>query len=407
MKRLIPLVLTLLCVLQACSLQSGQTAAPLTPEPRLTEPSVLVPTATVPPTPEPTPTATPAPVSLVPNGFIASPDFSSLLFYSLEGAVIGSLQVNDLGYITPYSFHVAGVMAGGIPPLLYFRYGSPQVIQNIGGNETVLVTEDDYYQMTGGRGSPYFAYSTATLNETGIVTRLYVGAPDTIRDAEPVLEGAADNSLALKPLALDVEGGLPTILWYTGCWYGIGGDIVFPPCNRLISLDLETGASREVLGDDLNPSSLSPDHTWVAYSQIGEGMPLSIRNLVTGDDFSFPAWLENDRGSGEAAFSPDNAYVAWMEGSGYWLMEGTPTFHSMVRVGTTDGLLFGEYPSEYFDTAAGFAVRTAAPVAWLDGDSVLIQVRGLEAQEAALVRLDLPDTPVFLASGNFAGLTYP
>jgi hypothetical protein len=144
----------------------------------------------------------------------------------------------------------------------------------------------------------------------------------------------------------------------------------------------------------------------VAYAQPGGGMPLTIRNLVTGENFTFPIWPENDRGSGDGVFSPDNTNVAWMEASGT-SMEDPPTFRSIVRVGTTDGLLIGEYPAEYFDAAAGFPVIRASPVGWLDNDSVLIQAGGPDWQDNAILRLDLPATPVYLTNGNFAGFTYP
>jgi hypothetical protein len=339
---------------------------------------------------------------LLPNGFVADSNTPSILFYSPNGVMTDSLSNGNLVSIGPQSLHVTGGTSAGIPPLVYFSHsGGSQIIQNTGGLEVVLVSSiDDVFRMTGAECSPYFAYTTATYANAGLLTRLYVGTPATIGTATPVVEITVADLQALKPLALSMAGGIPIGVWYTGCQYGIG-EIIFDPCNRLTYLDLNTGVSSELVGDGFNPSQLSPDHTWVAYVQPGPGMPLTILNLVTGTNYTFPVVSGQP---GDGVFSPDNIYVAWMEASGE-LMGDAPNFQTMVRVGTTNGLLFADYPAQDFNTTANFTVIRASPVAWLDNDSVLIQVDG--DNNHAVLRLDLPTTQVKLASGSFAGLTYP
>jgi hypothetical protein len=403
LKRLIPAALILLFAILACITPGLPTDTPPGTEPFVTEPPATEPLPTEGITSEPL-----VPTLPLPSGFVAAPDTNRIIFYTPDGSVTGSLSPGDLGYIGTQSFHVAGGTSAGIPPVVYFtwRDSVAQILQNIGGVETLLVSNSDFFRMGGAEGSPYFAYSTASYADPGLLTQLYIGTAATIGTVAPVVEITATDFQALKPVALRMESGMPTGVWYTGCMYGIGGDIVFDPCNHLTFLDLSTGVSSEVVGDGFNPSELSPDHTWVAYAPPGGGEPLTVRNLVTGENYTFPVWPENDRGSGDGIFSPDNNLVAWMEASGY-RMDDPPTFRSMVRLATTDGALLGDFPMAFFTASAGFEVMWASPVAWLDNDSVIVQVSGVDWNNNAILRLDLPSSLIFLANGHFVGLIYP
>jgi hypothetical protein len=72
---------------------------------------------------------------------------------------------------------------------------------------------------------------------------------------------------------------------------------------------------------------------------------------------------------------------------------------------TTDGMFFVNNPAKYFNTVAGCTVIRAPPVAWLDNDSVLIQVS--DDKNEAVLRLDLPNSLVYITSGVLVSLTYP
>jgi len=392
MKRLIPSLLVLLLAVLACSLPGLPVEIPPATEPEAT-PATAEPVA--PPV---------EPPALIPSGFISAPDTSTILFHNPDGVITGSLAIGESG---SQSVHVAGGTSGGIPPVIYFSWsGTGQVIQNIGGVENVLVDGVEFFRLGGAEASPWFAYTTVSYVDTGLLTRMYIGTPATIASAAPVVDFVAEDYQALKPLALRMMGGEPTGVWYTGCMYGIGGDLVFDPCNRLTFLDLGTGVSTEVIGDGFNPSKLSPDRTWVAYAQHGGGMPLVILNLETGENHTFPAWAENDRGSGDGIFTPDSSLVAWMEGSGY-RMDDPITFHSLLRIGTTGGALVADFQAADFNAVAGFEVMWASPVGWLDNDSLLIQIGGLDWHNDAIIRLDLPGSLFLVSNGNFIDLTYP
>jgi hypothetical protein len=387
MKCLIPASLTLLLAVLACSIP-GQTS-----EPPITEPPILI---------EPPLLTTPMPI-----GFVVLPGTSSVDFYTPDGTWTGSVAVGDAGYYGTSSLHVAGSASSGTASLVYFSWrDEPVIIENMGGAESMLLIEPDFARLYGAEGSPWFAYTTATYTDSGLHTQLYVGTPATIASAAPVIDETVSDGQGLKPLALRMEGDVATGVWTTGYLVGIGGDLVFDPCNRVNFIDLDTGVRTELVEDGFMPSALSPDHTWVAYARPGGGEPLTILNLETGWNFTFPAWSLNDRGSGSGVFSPDNAYVAWMEGSGF-RMDEPPTFRSMVRVGTTDGTLLGDFSMELLSATAGFTVVWAEPVGWVDNDSVLLMVADVDWTNYGVMRLDMPGTLYWLVSGNFAGLTYP
>ncbi len=394
MKKSLPAFIILMLAVLACSIPGVPTdTGPIVIDPVVTD------------TTEPGPPVYTGPL---PSGFVAATDTTSISFFFPDGTYNGNLFTGDLGYIGPQSLHVAGGNSGGIPPVVYFtwRDGTGKLILNTGGVETVLLEQPEFFRLGGAPGTPFLVYTTATYSDLGLLTRMVSGTPANIASVAPVIDERDPGGFALKPLALRLESDAVTGIWYTGCMYGIGGDLVFDPCNRLFFLDLYTGGRTELVGDGYIPSGLSPDHTWMAYARLGGGNPLIIGNLGTGASVTFPAWAENDRGSGDGVFSPDNNYVAWMEASGERMGE-VPTFHSIVRVGTTAGVVLGEYPSDYFSTISGFPVRWVSPAAWLDNGSILIQTGGLEWTQNALIRLDLAGNLTYFTNGTYLGLTYP
>lgn len=403
MRRLLPSIAALALAVWACALPGVPTVAPPAP---VTEPpaSPITETpATVPPLAPPTPSP------FLPSGFVITDGSSSLMFYNSSGALTNTLVLGADSYVNRYSVHVAGGTSAGLPPVDYFlwRDSGPVIVENVGGVETLLMYQPDFFRLTGAPGTPYFAYTTAAYTDAGLLTRMYLGASFSIASAVPTLDLIDPEGYALKPLAFRLESGVPTGIWYTGCLYGIGGDLAFDPCNRLRFLDLTTGALTEILGDGFNPSSLSPDGAWLAYAALGGGQSLQIRNLGTGVSRTFTPWPLNDRGAGEAVFSPDGRYVAWIEASGY-IMDEPVTFQTNLRIAETEGTMDSQYLDDFFQTAAGFPILSAQPVGWLDNDTLLIQVGGFNPGESALLRFELAEEDIaYLASGYFITLTYP
>jgi hypothetical protein len=188
--------------------------------------------------------------------------------------------------------------------------------------------------------------------------------------------------------------------------WGIGGDIVFEPRKGMKYLDMSSGMVNEILNRDKAAWDVSPDRTWVSYSSISG--PLSILNRNTGEAFTFPLLPDSNRGAGDARISPDGQYVAWMEGSG-WTMAENPDFHASIRIGTTAGIHIADIPQTAFDNVASSEkVSWVEPVGWLDGQTLIVQVRFQDWNSAALIRINFDGSnPLYLTTGTFAAFLYP
>jgi hypothetical protein len=98
-----------------------------------------------------------------------------------------------------------------------------------------------------------------------------------------------------------------------------------------------------------------------------------------------------------------------MEGEG-WQMAEVPTFKSTVRVGQNNGAIVADLPMSAFEGAAGIGrIGRADPVAWLDNQTVIIQVRGFdEWDKVSLLHYNVISRETSgLAPGAFVGLLYP
>jgi hypothetical protein len=97
-----------------------------------------------------------------------------------------------------------------------------------------------------------------------------------------------------------------------------------------------------------------------------------------------------------------------MEGDGGQMGE-TPTFIATVRVGQKDGAVIADLPMNTFEGTAGIGpVYRAEPVGWLDNQTLIVQARGLEWSQVALLRYNIASQETsYLAPGEFIGFLYP
>jgi hypothetical protein len=223
------------------------------------------------------------------------------------------------------------------------------------------------------------------------------------------------QSFATIPLAVQASNNEPQGVWFSLMPYGIGGDIVFPPHKGLYYLDLMAGGPETLfLTDDFNPVGLSPDLNWVAYAPTdngfvsGQNPRITLYNLYTTVGIDIPINPASDRGAGFAVFSPDNQYVAWMEGSG-WMMAETPNFHSKVVIADINGNILAELPDNVLAAQSGDPNSTwVRPMGWLDAETLIVDVRGEDWNNTSLVKVRFDGSNIaYLASGQFEGFTYP
>ena len=397
-------ILSLIILSLACSLLTTPSVPPtptLHADPVVTE---------APPVTEASPPQ-PATINL-PAGFAAAID-QTLTVYDVNGIQQAQLTLPQLTFPDRDRIHLAGTMpaSGGTIPLLYFSYDNGESLHFRDGNGQIfaLLNGTSFLGLTGVAGQPLVAFSQIEYLDVNLRSKIYVGSLQSLPSAAPISVIDDPESWAIKPIMMQAENGLPTKVWYTRIAYGIGGDIVFEPRKGLFILDVASGQVNIILNNDIAPWAISPDTNWVAYStgdwQTG---PMCIKNLVTGAESCFPLLPANDsRGAGNAFLSPDAQYVAWMEGDGAQMAE-VPSFTATVRVGQNDGAIVVDLPMSVFENAAGIGpISRAEPVTWLDNQTLVVQVRGQEWNQVALLRYNVISQEIsYLASGEFVGLLY-
>jgi hypothetical protein len=264
--------------------------------------------------------------------------------------------------------------------------------------------------LAGAPGEPIISYSVfQPVSLEDLQTQFFVGDLASVASAKPVLTLDSKESRYWEPVAIAMNDGTPAGLWFTRHPWGIGGDIVFMVNEGLSYLDLSSGSVTEILPPETQFDSLSPDQSWIAYSQRTEtGYGFFIRKLNGGDLISITTLPESDRGAGDGLFSPSNTYLAWREAQGSLFNE---TFRQTIRVATLDGQSLGDYQDVPFYKAAelngtGTMVK---PVGWLDDENLLVQVTAAEKpHEGTVVELNVTTGQYTLfARGFFAGLFYP
>lgn len=410
------LLISLGCNLPARVIATPTKKPTIPPQPRDED---VPPTETV--TPESQPTETPPEEQQDPIGnlpyfpigfFTSSGDRLTLTFYNLDGQPIEVFQIHDLysNYI-----HVAGSYTGNIqdvPVVFHTAENNGVVRQILNGEVTTLFPGPDVVNLLGVPGQNIFLYTTVTWDGNALVSSFYIHSQHE-NGAGPIYTQADPNSWAMSPLAVGVQNGAVHTIWY--CWtpWGIGGDIVFPPRKGLWTLDLESANFTEILFESDNVIGMSPDNSHAAYTEQnniaeGVGAHVILYNLATSQSIQIPVLETSDRGAGFAVFSPDNQHIAWMEAAG-WLMAETPNFHSRVRIANIAGAVSSDIPDSTFaGTAADPTSRWAVPVGWLDNEHLLVEVRGDDWQNPALVRVRYDGTEIaYLASGKFLGFLYP
>jgi hypothetical protein len=400
--------------------QPPSVAQPAQPIENLAQPPTHTPFPTIHPTVTAQP-PTPVPVvnPFLPSGFLVSDsNGGSVTFYGTDGVAKGIIQSPGLspGGFSGSNVHVAsGVTDSLNAPLIYYSFeNAPEIRQTLNGNMSTLVSMADLTYMRGAPGQSAFVYVTVTWGNDNLISHIFArniqggGASWAHERVDPQI-------YATIPLAVQAANNEPQGVWFSLMPYGIGGDIVFPPHKGLYYLDLMAGGTETLfLSDDFNPVGLSPDLNWVAYAPADNGFvngtnpTLTLYNLLTLVGTEIPINPASDRGAGFAVFSPDNQYVAWMEGSG-WMMAETPNFHSKVVIADINGTILAELPDNVLAGFSGDPNSTwVRPVGWLDAETLIVDVRGDDWADTSLVKVRFDGSNIaYLASGQFEGFTYP
>lgn len=361
---------------------------------------------------EPTAQPTTPPSLILPNGIVTLQD-DILTVYDVGGSQLFQLHPP---YRSNPQVHIAGTLSPSSTtiPLIYYSFEQNKSMLYYNNTQATPLKEvANYTNLVGVQSQPVVAYSTLEFSDSGLISNLYIGTPQTLPSSESVLYDLDPDGWGLAPLAIDMNGTTPKGIWYTQQPWGIGGDIVFQPYRTLSYLDLTSGSAYQYLGADVNPSALSADRVWLAYtsntSMETGGGAMALRNLVSGENTSFPLVDAVDqRGAGDARFSPNIQYIAWTEANG-WQMSETPNFHTLVRVGNLNGDVIAQFADTAFLNVSGMnSVRRVEPVGWLDDNTLLVMARSDDWNNAVIISIDIPTQNMrLLTHGVFIGFTYP
>lgn len=377
-----------------------------------------VPISPIPPTEEvaeaPAPVVEAEPPKPRPVGILTQMG-ETISLYDRDGYTLMQLNTPSIHDANERNLHAGSAYLEGSDnlPIVYYSFEqSSSLLLSLQGTISTLIDVPDFSGLVGAAGKPILAYTRVEYAGDTLTSYLYASTIQNLPTAAPVYTETDESGWGIVALAVDVEAEQPVGVWYSKRPWGIGGDIVFEPRRTLSYLDLRSGVSAEYLGADSTPSALSDDRQWVAYSDdtlvgAGTGM-MNVRNLQTGAHISYPLRAaENQRGAGEATFSPANTYLAWMEGNG-WQVAETPNFHSVVRVGNLNGNLIAEFADTAFLTVSGLnQVSRVAPVGWFDEETLVVMVNGSSRDKAVIVTVNITtQEKTRLANGNFVGFVY-
>jgi hypothetical protein len=338
-----------------------------------------------------------------------------MAFYDDSGQPMGVVQTPGMT-TGPYNYtHIAGHFTGNpqdVPIFFQTFENMGDIKQSLNGQVSVVVPGPDVAAMRGAPGQNAFVYTTVTWGDE--LTSYFYARSSHGGGASWFWNRADSEGTAMYPLAVEAENDELQTVFYTLQPWGIGGDIVFPPQAGLFQLSLENLENILHLTEDFNPIGLSPDNTYVAYTQQNNvvndpNTNVTIYNLVDTVGRPIDIAPGSDRGAGYAVFSPDNQYVAWMEGSG-WQMAEVPNFHSRVRIiNTADGSITADLQDAAFTgVASDPTITTVRPVGWLDSQTLIVQASGEDYGNPRLIKIRYDGTGMsFLASGRFLGFLYP
>ncbi len=332
------------------------------------------------------------PVEL-PIGVLVEGENGTLQAVDLNGQVLGKLNPPGLNGLE--NFHVVGPFNGDVNQLQLVNMDHiPSANQKvyIYQGESILkrIAAPWVEWVNAAQELPLLAYVAVGTQSQQL---FYGKAADfPVKPLEDPMATIAGTGLNPYPYSFYAQDGAAKGLWLTQRPYGIGG-FAYSLDSSLTYVDIspapEASPSRHQVLPDGAMLGLSFDFTYAAYQSVWPD--LHILNLQTKKDIAVPMNAGSD-GTGSAHFSPDNAWVAWIEKSGYpdTTGTGTATLHSRVRVASQAGEIRLDLQDEQFANAAGFTPNWVEPVGWLDNQTLLVQASEYWNMKPVLLKLSLP-----------------
>jgi hypothetical protein len=348
----------------------------------------------------------PAPVALLTD----PGDLKGVNLYNIDGTFITELVLGQDLWLDLDTTVVGSDLAPepSDTVVIFYEFGPSNLEKYHGpGNITSLANIPNLLRLISEPYQDVYVYSTINMQQNGVQNDLYW--TESYSFDTPVHEISEFESRGDGIFPLGVRSGEGNVdIWYTHMPYGIGGDIVFPPYSGLHYYRTGGDSNDVILVDDARPSGLSASKHWLAYSApLSEATTLYIQNLESDENHLIALRADSTRGAGYVEFSPGDLYIAWMEGSG-WMMSETPDFYSTVRVARINGEILAEKQASELGAAIGKESNWARPVAWLDDQTLLVQVHGMEWSDTAILKWDITTNVIqYYVTGAFIDFVYP
>ncbi len=340
-----------------------------------------------------------------------------ILFYLPDGLSLGEILAPNGS-----KFHAAGRYQGSLEiPLVFLSFDLESqanslsvnhggTASNPGGAVSNLLTFEDKSMLAGLAGVPgdeLLFLTDFQPVEANLRTCFRLGKVDEIAGASPVMVMESSDSRYWQPVAIQVEEGSPSGLWFTRMPWGIGGVCAFEPTEGLYYLRLESNTVHQVISAEHQFASLSPDQTHVAYTRVDDGKPrLFIQDLAGDEPILFSSSSKSERSSGNGMFSPSNRYVAWREAQGCQQETG---FQQWIEVASLDGQRMAEFSDSQIFKAAQIENGSFIDLlGWLDEDTILVEVtESTKPHASTLVKINVRSgESSYFAGGFFAGWFY-
>ena len=361
-------------------------------------------------------TRTPSPLEVkLPKGvFVNTNDGIGLTYFNLLGQIITELKTPGSSFAGSKHVHIAGSISSGPiqVPIVYAAYQPQEALMvNINDEVATLVKTTYFNRLAGAPGLSAMAYSMNNPDGTTIESSLFVGTLQSLPDAAAIITEENTEALVIVPLAVDATADAIQGVWYSKSPWGVGGDIVFAIDRGLYYYDKATTQVAELLDSGQNIQGLSLDRKYAASLINKQNQPIKLQvvNLKSGEIKVLPLDATSDRGGGDASFSPDNNYIAWMEASGSHMAE-VPDFRSRIRVAqlpNVSGLIHDIQDTKFAALLGSSSVSRMNPVGWLDTHTLLIEVRQEIWEKVTLVEMDVTTGGLSIfCQGSFVGFVY-
>ncbi len=341
---------------------------------------------------------------------------TSLDYYDINGELLKTFAAPEDTTLSPENTCLigSGTSSSSSVAVVYRSWNPEASLEVSDGNKTSMLRKTDaFLALACVPGQAALAFSEVSIENGTPHSALYADSTDNLSSTTcRFVFKDGETQTALLPVAVTAAAGNPKGIWYTRYVWGVGGtDLVFPITRGLTYYDLAIHENRALLEDNRNFQGISPDMKYAGSVDFRSDGDLSMRatELASGRSVAFPLNTMSKRGAGYAVFSPDNQFVAWMEGSGS-LTSDPPDFQAVVRVGS---LADEAIEAEVDSTAAAQALNLTGiaflkPAGWLDDHTLLIEARGADWEQAYLLRFDLQSGGLATFSpGSFLGFSYP